>query len=145
MFHLLGSEQNIKVDQQILPLQLWFAMSLNSCPFLRHQLPVVPLARRSRMTVTCTFGVTVTTLAGQWALLLFAADTSFLPGEKSLLLEVILNHQSNEPLLKSGFSVTWCCHLTVVASNRVTYWCKFICWNLLNRMILCSVACRLPW
>lgn len=119
-------------------------LSLHSGPFLRHQSPIVFLARLSSMTVTCTFGVAVTnSLAGRWALLLFAANTFCLPDEKSLLLEVILNHQSNEPLLKSGFSATCCYHLTVLASDRVIYQCKLISENLLNRMIFCSMACRL--
>lgn len=127
MFDLSCSEENIKVDLLLLPLRLCFVKFLNSCPFLRHQLSVVPLARLSSVTVACTFGVTVANiLAGRWALLLFAANTSFLPDEKSLLLEVILNHQSNEHLLKSGFSVTCCYLLIVLASDRVIYQCKLI-------------------
>lgn len=126
MFDLSCSEQNIKVHL-LLHLQLCFVLFLNSCPFLRHRWVTVPLARLSSVTVACTFGMTVTdSVAGQWALLLFAANVSFLPDEKSLLLEVILNYQSNEPLLKSGFTVTCCYHLTILASNMVIYQCKLM-------------------
>lgn len=50
--------------------------------------------------------VKVSKLAGQWALLLSAVKSSFVPREKSLALEVIPNHESNDPFFKSGF-----CHL----------------------------------
>lgn len=144
MFNLLCSEKNIKVDLLLLHLCLCFVMFLNSLPFLCHQLPFVPWVRLPSRNVLGTLGMTVTnTMAGQWTLLLFAANSSFLPDEKSLLLEDILNHQSNEPLLKSGFPVTCCYHLTVLASNRIIYQRKLISWNLLNRMIFCFVAWRL--
>lgn len=127
MFNWSYTEQNIEVDQLLLLRVCFVYTFLNFPPFPRHHLPIVCLARPSSMTVTRTFGVTVTnSLAGRWALLLFAANTSCLPDEKSLSLEVILNHQSNEPLLKPGFSVTCCYHLTVLAPNRVIYQCKLI-------------------
>lgn len=89
--------------------------------------------------------VKVSKLAGQWALLLSAVNSSFVPREKSLALEVIPNHESNDPLLKSGFSVTCCCHLIVLARGMIIYQYKLISPNLLNRMsfLLCSMQIML--
>lgn len=124
LFDFSCSEQNIQVALRCLPLWLCLCSFLHSCPFLRGF--VHCLQALANMMVTCTLGVTVTALAGQWALLLFAVNASFIPDEKSLSLEVTLNHQVNEPLLKSDFSVTCCYHLAVLASNRIIYPCMLI-------------------
>lgn len=51
--------------------------------------------------------MTVSKLAGQWPLLLSAVNSFSVPGEKSPLIEVILNHDSNDP-----FPEIWLlCHL----------------------------------
>jgi hypothetical protein len=108
--------------------------------FLRYPWSVVLSARQQ--DCVSSLGATVTSTGWLVGTIALCSKHIFPPQREITFTRSYAKSQVKWASLEIWILCNLLLHLTVLASSRVIYQCKLISWNLLNRMIFCSVACR---